>query len=314
MEYFEQKLNPVNYKFIQQLLNRTSGLNQDIKNIEKRYNTAFTGLKDLGFFAVTESDYPAAYYGAFPTRFIFNDKIIVGAQSGDTMTDPDHQKKGLFTKLATKTYEYCKEINVPFVFGFPNENSLPGFKNKLGWQFYGNMFEFSFQGSKIPLCELAFKYPFLKPLHRNLVRYRLSKFKQNQIQEVVKVFNMGTSVHMKIVRDESFFRYKENEDNYLIKINDFFILLKANTHLFIGDVAPFDETRTDDFLLVLKKLSKMVYSRKVVLFLNENHWLYSFMKNKIEPKVSLPIGFLNLSDVNFPFENIPFSMADYDTF
>lgn len=312
MDYIEVKITQEHYKNIQKLKNRSMGVFQEMDEIERKYNTEYAGKKDIGFFAMTDDGYPAAYYGAFPMRFSYNGSEYIGAQSGDTMTDPDHQKKGLFTRLALKTYEYCESENISFVFGFPNANSFPGFKKKLNWEFYDTMYEFSYKGSKFPLCELTRKYPALKKIYSNFVSNRLKRYIIEVDSKIVDLFAQKAS-DFSVKKNIDFFRYKQGDDKYMVNIDGFVIFLKAETHLFIGDVAPFSEDKLDDFIKVLKKLSSLVLSRKVVLYLSKNHWLYNILSKKSTPIESLPIGFLKFKD-ELPFDKIAFSMADWDTF
>lgn len=50
-----------------------------------------------------------------------------------TMVAESHRKYGLFTQLAKENYRIAVEVGVDFVFGFPNTQSAPGFRNRLGW-------------------------------------------------------------------------------------------------------------------------------------------------------------------------------------
>ena len=49
--------------------------------------------KFIGFIAYTKENTPAAYYGVFPQIVKYENKDYLLAQSGDTMTHPEHQKK-----------------------------------------------------------------------------------------------------------------------------------------------------------------------------------------------------------------------------
>lgn len=60
----------------------------------------------------------------------------VGKQSYISMTTmvaESHRKFGLFTQLAQENYRIAAESGVDFVFGFPNSQSTPGFRKRLGW-------------------------------------------------------------------------------------------------------------------------------------------------------------------------------------
>lgn len=50
-----------------------------------------------------------------------------------TMVAESHRKFGLFTTLAQENYKIAEKAGVDFVMGFPNSQSTPGFKKRLGW-------------------------------------------------------------------------------------------------------------------------------------------------------------------------------------
>jgi len=312
MEYKFIKNSQEKYKNIQQLKKRSMGLDQEMLDIKKKYDTSAFGSRDIGFFAEDEDGFPAAYYGVFPIRATYNGKSIIIAQSGDTMTDPDHRKKGLFTKLAIETYKYAGKNNISFIFGFPNKFSYPGFKKKLDWLFFGNMYEFVFKTNSFPLNELAKKYPSLKGLYRKIINHRIHKYKIEITEETISPF-ANTDEEFYINRDISFYKYKEGLDKYLIKINGFTLFIRPDIHLFIGDVSRFEEEKLDLFIDTINKLSRITMSRKVIIILSKTHWLYGLLEQKTKPIESLPIGYYTYSE-QYPFEKMVLSMADYDTF
>lgn len=75
----------------------------------------------------------AAIYATSSVNFKINDKIAIGSQSLDTITDVNYRGKGLFIKLANDVYQKAKNNGVSFVYGFPNGNSIHGFEKKLEW-------------------------------------------------------------------------------------------------------------------------------------------------------------------------------------
>lgn len=81
-----------------------------------------------------EAKRTAAIYATCSLKFKFGGEIIVGAQSLDTITDLNYRGKGFFIKLANRVYETAKDGGVKLVYGFPNGNSVHGFKSKLGWK------------------------------------------------------------------------------------------------------------------------------------------------------------------------------------
>jgi Acetyltransferase (GNAT) domain len=77
---------------------------------------------------------PAALYAVFPVIFKKFDKNVNAVQSIDTITDVNYRGMGLFKKLALDCYKNASEDGVDFVYGFPNDQSAPGFFKSLGWK------------------------------------------------------------------------------------------------------------------------------------------------------------------------------------
>ncbi|PVW16475.1 GNAT family N-acetyltransferase [Marixanthomonas spongiae] len=75
----------------------------------------------------------AGHYVTIPVRYTINGTPLKGLLSLNTATHKDHRGKGLFTKLATKTYEEATALGYDFVIGVANQNSTPGFIKKLGF-------------------------------------------------------------------------------------------------------------------------------------------------------------------------------------
>ena len=76
----------------------------------------------------------AAHYVCIPTPLRIEGATVPGALSLDTATDPEYQGRGLFTKLATRTYERSAELGHRAVIGVANRNSTPGMVRRLGFQ------------------------------------------------------------------------------------------------------------------------------------------------------------------------------------
>ena len=75
----------------------------------------------------------AAHYVTIPVVYIINGVETKGLLSLNTATHPQHQGKGLFTQLATRTYELGRTLGYKFVIGVANQNSTHGFLKKLGF-------------------------------------------------------------------------------------------------------------------------------------------------------------------------------------
>lgn len=90
--------------------------------------------KVVSFNAWSEEGEMAGHYATIPIRMMLDGKAVKGLLSLNTATHPNHQGKGLFTKLASATYKYAEENGYKFVIGVANANSTHGFLKKL--EFY----------------------------------------------------------------------------------------------------------------------------------------------------------------------------------
>jgi GNAT superfamily N-acetyltransferase len=76
----------------------------------------------------------AAHYVCIPARAWVEGREVPVLLSLNTATHPDYQGKGLFTKLASMTFEAGASQGFDGVYGVANANSTPGFVRKLGFQ------------------------------------------------------------------------------------------------------------------------------------------------------------------------------------
>lgn len=310
--YSIHQLTKESYNQIIFLLKKTFKISKSIKNISDKYDTEIFGKSTIGFIAKDEFNSPAAYYGVFPVVLDYFGKDYLVAQSGETMTSPEHQKKGLFTRLAKETYKKSKEEGIELVFGFPNENSAPGFTKKLDWVFNGYMQKFSIKINTLPLCEIATKLSFLRGGYRLFVKTRIKKYtlKLNSIN--ISNFSFNANAYVK--KDLRYFEYKlRNKDNFLVKINNFKMLIKVESHLKIGVVEFFEKSEFNSFITTVIKLAKKLGCGKVIFLMSSNYWLFDYLKDEYKVNESLPIGFYQINqDIDYTL--IQFTQADYDTF
>lgn len=79
----------------------------------------------------------AGHYVCIPVKYNFYGEEKTGLLSLNTAISENHRGKGLFTKLARKTYELAQEENYDFVIGVANQNSTHGFLKKLEFELIG---------------------------------------------------------------------------------------------------------------------------------------------------------------------------------
>lgn len=85
-------------------------------------------------FDAWEGDVLAAHYVCIPAQANVDGRVVQVLLSLNTATHPQFQGKGLFTKLASMTYEAAAAAGYAGVYGVANANSTPGFVRKLGFQ------------------------------------------------------------------------------------------------------------------------------------------------------------------------------------
>jgi len=71
-------------------------------------------------------------------EFIMNGKLVKACRAVDTAVHPDHQGKGIFSKLTLSLIDEIKKSGVDLVFNTPNNNSTPGYIN-MGWEKWGKL-------------------------------------------------------------------------------------------------------------------------------------------------------------------------------
>ena len=311
--YKFERITGDSYNKIRELSKRSFGIDRTELSIANKYNTEMFGKVNIGVLAETKENELAAFYGVFPLVLEYKERKYLVAQSGDTMTAPEHRKKGLFTKLAKLTYAIAEKEGVKAVFGFPNENSYPGFKNKLNWIFTGAMQRFRIRVRTIPFCEASNKYKFWRPVYRSFFKARIRKYNIVLSEENIKHFRSNQNVAC-IKKDLNYFKYKLLDSyNRLIRINGFLMLVKTVAHLQIGVVGYFEKHRTEDFLQVVKRLSRRMGCRDVIFIMSQNHWLFDYLIEKHAHEESLPIGFYMIDEALDP-GLVEFTQSDYDTF
>ena len=116
---------------IRNLYNKAYNRKKPLKNFKYRLDKTPYG-KPIGCLMKYEKSI-VGFFVIIPIVIKINNKKILGGMSLLTMTHPDHQKKGIFVKLAKKTFSIAKKKGYRFVLGWSiSENSFKGFK-KLGF-------------------------------------------------------------------------------------------------------------------------------------------------------------------------------------
>jgi Acetyltransferase (GNAT) domain len=111
-----------------------NGSSKKVENINLQFFSSpnIKGYVDLAY--DEEKQKTAAIYAVFSVKFKIGNQIYDATQSLDTITDIDYRGKGLFITLAQDVYKKAQENGAALVYGFPNGDSIHGFKKKLQWE------------------------------------------------------------------------------------------------------------------------------------------------------------------------------------
>jgi len=310
-EYKIEKLNSTNLKDLLPIYENAFGYQVPIDFLLKKQDTSTFGLSFIGFIAYDNFNNPVGFYGVYPCYVLHQNKRYLVAQSGDTMTHNEHTGKGLFTKLALATYDFCKENGIHLVFGFPNKNSYPGFIKRLGWIHFDNMIPYLIRVKCIPWLRLKNTFKFPQSLHDRWCNFILSS------QTNGAPFQSSCLTDETPIVDHSidFFKYKTYGENHLIQLNGINIWVKFDdTFLLIGDFERCDE---NTFLTTIRSLKKLAFKMGLPHLrfqTSSGTWGERlFKKHGIPMEVKYPVGGINFTNV-IPLEKMKFTGADNDTF
>lgn len=310
-DYYFEKLNHNNLNDLLSIYKDAFSKEVSLEFLQKKQDTSYAGPSYVGYIAYSAENEPAAFYGVYPCFIDYNGKKYLAAQSGDTMTHSKHTGKGLFTSLATKTYEYCKENGINLVFGFPNQNSYPGFTKKLNWIHFDDLISYQIKVKCIPWIRIKKIVHLSQKIHNLWGSFILQLLpKGKAFTSSAKDINIPVIDH-----SEDFFKYKTYEKNYLLNVNGINVWLKFDElFLLIGDIEKCNE---EEFLKVIGKLKKIAFLIGLphIRFTgSSNTWgIEMFKKYGVKMDNTYPVGGINFTNA-IPLEKMKFTMADNDTF
>jgi len=112
------------------------------------------------------------HYVTIPVLYVYNGIETKGLLSLNTATHPKFQGLGIFTNLASKTYDLAKEMGYKFVVGVANQNSTHGFLKKLGFHLIGPLDAYI---NVIPIKQNHQEFDFYSTRIESSLKWRLSK-------------------------------------------------------------------------------------------------------------------------------------------
>ncbi len=311
-EYSFVRFQSEHSALLRELYLKVNKQNWSEKDFTEKFSTSGIGGEVIGFLAFSSDGDIAAYYGVFPVRVHLNGVVSIAAQSGNTMTSPEHQGKGLFTILARMTYEAARDEGIAFVFGFPNKNSYPGFIKKLNWKHSLTMHAYNFYVPTLPVSEILNRFSKDCSKYRSYQNFVLDLFSKKLGPRAVIKTSLSDDAWGGVVRDSNYSFYKKR-DLHVINVHDCEIFFKVSRSIDIGDIY---FTSSDSLKLALRKLKWIACVLGVVrirFYLTPGCATDDALRELKAPSDGLPYGHLAIKKECDP-DRYAFSFIDYDTF
>lgn len=280
-----------------------------IDYIKQKYDNSLYNGKYLGFLAFNIENEPIGFHGGTFYQMEYQGQTFTVAQGGDSMTDPRYQGKGLFTKLGEITQALAKEEGILFIYGFPNQNSYPGYIKKLDWQFTGNMKCYTIPVSTFPF-EAIFRKMKLTSFYNLFTK---SVFKKHLAKEKMLPSTVIDNEYGGVKRDERFYNYKSYSDNYVLTFNGCKVWIKVNGAILVGDIENKSEEVKYAVLQNLKSLARKIGVRKIIFQGSPGTHIDEFLSKKHTSIETFPIGYYDIK-TPVPFDKLRFTYGDLDTF
>ena len=235
------------------LFREVSGRDVTEEYLLRKYTTPWT--KDgqfYGYMALDGNGRVVAHQTGVPFQFRFGDRLVLAAQSCDTMTSAELRGKGIFTILGTKVDQLLAEEGFAFIFGFTNENSLAAFTKKLGYKYLDTLKGYRIRVRTLPLERICRRLRF--PYRAYLALADLA-FRGIRITEPIPSSCIGEGT-AGIVRDEEFYRYRSFSFNRRVRLAGVPLWFKLEAVLGIGEIGVATD---EDFLRMIVALKRWCF-------------------------------------------------------
>lgn len=299
-----ERLDQTNINSLPVLYHVVYGRKMTAAFFEKKYKTGYAGLEYAGYIAYAKDHRPVAFLGAIPCELNYDDKIISAAQLTDGMTDPAYQGRGLFVLLIEKITELCKQNNVRFLFGFPNQHSLPVFLNRLEWKEYGKMDLFSLPVQALPLEKISGKFSVFRYLYNSWLQRVLKRYSTLSATNI-------SSADPGIYKRDDYKKYRY-PDSIVISIRQALLHVKIKHGMRIGEMI-ISENEFDDVMSILKKLACKLGVNKIAFHCSTGYELHRLFAERYESIPSFTIVSKDLGS-GIPLNALKFTYGDIDIF
>lgn len=309
-EYAVVRLSKDNLKDVAKLHSEVYGTAVADDYFPGKYDTAYTGVENVGFVAYNKDNQVVAYYGVIPCFIQFGNEIILSAQSADTMTHPKYRYKGMFVELSNITFDLCRKLGIRLVFGFPNQNSYHGAVNKLGWKMTETMVCFIIPINSLPLESLSRKVRVFQKLYKRYSHFILKK-------NLLPLQGVANSVladgFAGIRRSDDYLNYKTYSRTRVMSLAGSKVWFSNKHGLHIGDMEAVSQTNFSAMINKLKKIAMKLGVKQIQFHCSPGTSLYQLFSVNYKSTPSYPMLFQDFGSA-IPPEKIRFTFADIDIF
>ncbi len=304
-----QALSPDNTGMLYELYQSVYGGKRAAGYYERKYAAVYPEHPPVGFLAFEEGGNSSrriiGFYGALPCYLFSGDACVPAAQCADAMTHPAFRRKGLFLILARLTMNACEQSGIKMLFGFPNQHSLPGFLDKLGWQRAGQLDCFRVPVTALPIGKIFRRLMFTVSVYELYSNYVIRRLIRKDAR-LATVRDVESGLH----RDRLWMENKRLGGMHLVPVAGNTCWLRIGEDLLIGDL-------TGDAgclnLKVIKKLARRLGLPAVQLHCSPGTALHEALRAQIP---ALPSFTIVVKDFGSGIRagDLKFTLADIDTF
>ncbi len=308
-DYIIEQLSADNIDDLYRLFESVYAKKQPPGFFHKKYDSAYTGHQYVGYFAYAHDLTPIAFYGVIPCFLRHGSQRILAAQSTDTMTHPGYRFKGMFMELSECCFNLCREHSILLLFGFPNQNSYHG-ALKLGWTMTGSMDYFSIPVGKFSwedLCAKSRPSTALYKWYRKMILSRHSISDNGLPNALIEEGFTG------IDRDKAYLQYKTYSHTQVLSVRQSKVWAKIRHELTIGDIQLGKNEDFDALMKSLLQLCRRLGLKGINFHTSPGTHLHALFSSHYAPHPSFPMLFQDFN-LNYPLENIRFTLADIDIF
>jgi len=310
-EYEFKELKEEFFPDLLPLFKAAYGHTPSLDELKNKYRTKLWLEENLGVVCYCDNE-AVAFVGAVPCILKKGSESLKAAQIGDVMTHPGHLRYGLFHKTGKKLFDRLEMLGVDVIFGFPNLNSKPGFKKRLGWIFTDELKVSIIDVKCLPFIRLTSLLPFLR---KPISRFQRNYFERKSIDPVPFISCLGEDF-FEVRKDVDYLKYKlKHKESFILKLKGKVVWVKfEKMYLYVGNIESCDFATFTSIIDELKRICLITGIPHIRFNVSDGSLMKSFVdKITNEDTKSFAVGGLIFKE-GISFNQLKFSMSDNDTF